>query len=275
MTVTQVLDLAFRTTGRKFASPMRNWHLARNFLHREIQNRYVGSFSGMLWALLHPMLLLAVFAFVFNTVFRPPELREGNYLTFVAVALWPWLAFQEGLLRGTGVIQNYAGLIKKVAFRHELLVYASVTATFSLQLVGYIIVLVVLQIAGAPIHWSGLPLAALLWVILLLGTIGFAFVFSAMQVFMRDVEHGLSSTMQVFLYLAPILYPLSLVPAALRPWVEANPFSYLAGRMRDALISGHAMPSFGDAIALAVALLTLLAGRAFFLRLSPFFEDFV
>lgn len=254
---------------------MKNWHLAQNFLQREIRNRYVGSFSGMLWALVHPMLLLAVFAFVFNMVFRPPELKEGNYLSFVAVALWPWLAFQEGLLRGTGVIQNYAGLIKKVAFRHELLIYASVAATFSLQLLGYILVLVVLRLAGAPIQFSGLPLAALLWVILLLGTMGFAFVFSAVQVFMRDVEHGLSSVMHVFLYLAPILYPLSLVPASLRPWVEANPFSYVAGRMRDALISGQTMPSLGDALALALALLALLAGRAFFLRLSPFFEDFV
>src|SRR3982751_4308006 len=77
----------------------RNVTLFANFYRRELTTRYLGSATGLAWALLHPLALLAVYHFVFTTVFRARGFGDQSFLLFVAVALWPWLAAQEGLQR--------------------------------------------------------------------------------------------------------------------------------------------------------------------------------
>ena len=198
-----------------------------------------------------------------------------SFLLFVAVALWPWLAAQEALQRGTVSIASYAGLIRKVAFRHELIVYASVAATLALQFAGYLVVLVVLALFGEPVHFEGLLLAVPLWMVLAVAVTGLALALAALQVFVKDIEHILMPVLMILMYLTPILYPLSLVPDSVKPWVAANPFGYLVGRLRDALLEGRLGLFWGDALAVAVAVALFAAGRWVFLRLSPHFEDFV
>jgi lipopolysaccharide transport system permease protein len=254
---------------------LRHRALFVNFFRRELFSRYLGSVSGFAWAFLHPLALLAVYHFVFTTVFRAGPMNGKSFLTFVAIALWPWLAAQEALQRGTVSIGGYAGLIRKVAFPHELVVYASVAATLVLQFIGYLAVLVVLALLGEPVRLVGLPAAVLMWIVLAIAVTGIALGLAALQVFIRDIEHILLPVLMILMYLTPILYPLSLVPESMRPWVAANPFGYLVGRLRDALLEGALVPSWGDALALAVALALFAGGRWIFRRLSPHFEDFV
>lgn len=249
--------------------------LFANFFRREFFARYLGSMSGLAWAFVHPLALLAVYHFVFTSVFRAGSMNGKSFLTFVAVALWPWLAAQEALQRGTVSIAAYAGLIRKVAFPHELVVYASVAATLVLQFLGYLVVLVVLAAFGEPVHFEGLVLALPLWIVLALAITGLALAFAALQVFIKDVEHILMPVLMILMYLTPILYPLSLVPERMRPWVAANPFGYLVNRLRDALLDGRLGVDWGDALAAGVAVVLFAAGRWLFLRLSPHFEDFV
>ena len=146
--------------------------LFRNFYRRELHTRYLGSLSGFAWALVHPLALLAVYHFVFTSVFRTGGFAGQSFLAFVAVALWPWLAAQEALQRGTVSLLSYAGLIRKVAFPHELVVYASVAATLTLQFGGYVAVLLVLRAFGEPLHLEGLLLAIPLWIVLAVAVTG-------------------------------------------------------------------------------------------------------
>ena len=254
---------------------LRNRALFRNFFLRELNTRYLGSVSGLLWALVHPLALLGVYHFVFTTVFRATGFAGQSFLAFVAVALWPWLAAQEALQRGTVSLSGYAGLIRKVAFPHEIVVYASVAATLALQFAGYLAVLLVLRFAGEPIHLEGLVVAVPLWCIMAVAVTGVALLLSALQVFVRDVEHVLMPVLMIFMYLTPILYPLTLVPDSLRPWVAANPFGWLVGRLRDALLDGRLALQWSDALAALVAVALFVAGLTVFRRLSPHFEDFV
>jgi homopolymeric O-antigen transport system permease protein len=253
----------------------RNRALARNFFRRELTSRYLGSISGLAWAFVHPLALLAVYHFVFTTVFRATGFAGQSFLAFVAVALWPWLAAQEALQRGTVSLGGYAGLIRKVAFPHEIVVYASVAATLALQFAGYLAVLLVLRFAGEPIHLEGLVVVVPLWCIMAVAVTGVALLLSALQVFVRDVEHVLMPVLMIFMYLTPILYPLTLVPDSLRPWVAANPFGWLVGRLRDALLDGRLALQWSDALAALVAVALFVAGLTVFRRLSPHFEDFV
>ena len=253
----------------------RNRALFANFFRRELTARYLGSITGLAWALLHPLALLGVYHFVFTTVFKAGRFGGASFLVFVAVALWPWLAAQEGLQRATVSIASYGGLIRKVAFPHELVVYASVAATLVLQFAGYVAVLIVLGVAGESIRFEGLLLALPLWLVMATAVTGIAMLLAALQVFVRDVEHILMPLLMILMYLTPILYPLTLVPEGMRPWVAANPFGWLVARMRDALIDGRLAPQWGDAVAMLVAVAIFGAGRWVFRRLSPHFEDFV
>ena len=256
-------------------TPWRNRALFTNFFKRELTTRYLGSITGLAWALIHPLALLAVYHFVFTTVFRTGSFGGTSFLLFVAVALWPWLAAQEAMQRAATSIAGYAGLIRKVAFPHELIVYASVASTLVLQFAGYLLVLVVLAGFGEPVRFEGLLIAVPLWLVLGIAVTGVALMLAALQVFVRDIEHMLMPVLMILMYLTPILYPLTLVPASMRPWVAANPFSWLVGRLRDALLNGKVAPQWDDAVALAIAFAVFFAGRWIFRRLSPHFEDFV
>lgn len=249
--------------------------LFANFYRRELNTRYLGSISGFAWAFVHPLVLLVVYHFVFTTIFKTKGFGSESFLSFVAVALWPWLAAQEGIQRAATSLAGYAGLIRKVAFPHELVIYASVAATLTLQLAGYLVVLIVLVVFGEPIHLEGLLLALPLWGVMAIGIVGIALFFASLQVFVRDVEHVLMPALMILMYLTPILYPLTLVPEVMRPWVAANPFSWIVGRLRDALLDGKLALEWGDAVAVLVALAIFCTGRWVFRRLSPYFEDFV
>jgi lipopolysaccharide transport system permease protein len=253
----------------------RNRALFANFYKRELITRYLGSITGLAWALIHPLALLGVYHFIFTGVFRAGRLGGTSFLVFVAVALWPWLASQEGMQRAAISIGNYSGLIRKVAFPHELIVFASVAATLSLQFVGYMIVLIALWVFGEPLRFEGLLLAIPLWLIVGIAVTGIALVLAALQVFIRDIEHVLMPSLMMLMFLTPILYPLTMVPESLRPWVAANPFSWVVERFRDALLRGNITPRWDDALALVVAISLFFAGRWVFRRLSPHFEDFV
>src|SRR6187401_3396931 len=147
--------------------PARWGWLLFSFTRRELATRYAGSAWGFAWSLLHPLAQLAIYAFVFSQVFRvgvPQGYPGVSYTAFVAVALWPWIMFSEGLARAMGSIGANAGLIRKVAFPHRLLVYSSLLACCTIHLIGFVAVLLVLRATGDPVILLNLPLALVLLV---------------------------------------------------------------------------------------------------------------
>ncbi|QJR16467.1 ABC transporter permease [Usitatibacter palustris] len=262
--------------GRTLLSWRYRW-LLWSFTRRELLNRYVGSVAGAAWAIVHPLALLAVYAFIFTMVFkvRLPEAAGGaSYVAFVAVTLWPWLMFADGLQRGMSAVRANEGLIRKVAFPNRLVVYSAVASTFLVHLAGFATVLAVLAAIGQPIHASGLVVALALVAMLALATLGLAALLAALQVVLRDVEQVFSVALTVLFYATPILYPLSLVPEPLRSWAAGNPLATFAERMREALLAGSGFAP-ADAALLLGAILTFVAGLWVFERLAPYFEDFL
>jgi ABC-type polysaccharide/polyol phosphate export permease len=257
-------------------SPRWGWLLA-SFVRREVLNRYAGSATGLAWTLLHPLAQLAVFAYVFSRVFRvgvPPGYPGVGYVTFVAIALWPWILFSEGLQRGMGAIAANAGLIRKVAFPHRLLVFSAVLGTCVVHCAGYVVVLLALRVAGEPVHLSALPLAFVLLVPYVLLATGIAAFLAALQTLLRDVEHAVQVVLQVLFYATPILYPATLAPASLQPWMRMNPLGWFSERLREILLQGSGLVA-GDFAIAAACVVVLAAGLWFFERLSPHFEDFL
>jgi ABC-type polysaccharide/polyol phosphate export permease len=269
--------MAMSDPAAALENPARYRWLLASFVKREIIGRYAGSVSGLAWTLLHPLAQLALFAFVFSTIFRarvPAEYAGVGYTAFVAVALWPWLMFVESLQRGMGSIGANASLIRKVAFPHRLVVYASVIACYAVHGIGFVVVLVALRLAGEAIHLEMIPVAALLLVPYLLLATGLAAALAALQTLLKDVEQVIGIILTMLFYATPILYPVSFLPEGMRPWVQNHPFAYFSERLRDVLLNGSGLAT-GDFVAAVGCVLVFLAGVWIFERLSPHFEDFL
>lgn len=254
--------------------PKHSWRwLLANFLQREITSRYAGAAGGVAWALVHPLAQLAIFAIVFGTILRVPESELGGFrfAAFLAIALWPWFMFAEGVQRAVASIHGNASLIRKVAFPHELLVLASVGASFAIHAAGWVVVLAALALWGEPIHWSGLALALPLLVAQFAFTVGVGALLAALHVVLRDVEQALGLVLMMIFYATPIVFPLGMVPEPYRGWLAVNPLAYVVGRYRELLLGGGWMS--GDLLVLLASLIVLAAGIWFFRRLSPYFED--
>lgn len=244
---------------------------------RQIRSRFVGSASGWIWLILNPLLLLAVYSFVFGVIFKarvPPGL-EMPFVAWLAVALWPWLMFSEGVLRGAQAIRDHAALISKVAMPREMLVLAAVSAVFVLHLVGYATVICILAALGVDMHWLGLPR-----LLFALGTLyflaaGLALALSAMQVYVRDLEQALPTLFMFWFFLTPILYAPSLLPPQYAAWLDFNPMTWWMAEIRSALLYGEALPGWVALALFTGSLAVMWLGRRTFHRLSPYFEDFL
>jgi lipopolysaccharide transport system permease protein len=255
------------------------WPLLRELVRRELYQRYLGSFSGGAWALLQPLLQLTIYGYVFGRIFaaRLPEQEFGAlpFVAFLAIGLWPWSAFAEGLSRACTAIADNAGLLGKVAVPRPMLVVAPVIAGFLLQAAGFATIIIVLSLGGwTDPRWSAL-LALPLFVLLAAFTLGLAWLFSALNVFVRDISHGLAQVLLMMFFLTPVLYPRSLVPESLLPLADANPLALFIGLFRQAVLGVGGYGPVDWMFAAVIAVLSLAIGYWVFRRLSPHFEDFL
>ncbi len=245
------------------------------FTSREVSNRFAGSVLGGLWAFVHPLALLLVYGLVFSAVFsvKLPAAAGSSYLVFVAVALWPWLAFQEAVIRGTSAVTANAALVKKVPFAHTVLVYSAVSACFAIHLFGYLVVLGVLTLRGDTLHWEAMPAVLLCLFILYLLATGLALLLSAVHVFVRDVEQGLAHFMALLFYLTPVIYGGAMVPEWLRSFMSVNPLAHVFESLRSALLTGDAQLNVYVLLAGLFAAAVFMLGHSVFSRASPRFEE--
>ncbi len=249
----------------------------KNLVVRQIRQDYLENLTGFAWLILQPLILLAVYAFVFTTIFkaRIPEAGDIGFVPYLAVAFWPWTAFSESILRASGSITGNAALIGKVAFATEQLPLASVTATFIMHMIGFLAVLIFLQLTGTPIHWlllaAAVPVLLLMWVFAAAITL----LTSSIQVFIRDVAQILPPLITFWFFTSPILYSTTHLPPSVRTIANWNPIAWFVGQLRQTLLFGEVrLDATALAIALFICIFAWLALR-FFRRFADHFEDFL
>jgi lipopolysaccharide transport system permease protein len=214
------------------------WEMTR----REITDRYAGQVLGTFWAVGHPLAMIAIYLFVFGYVFR---VKMGgtfelplDYTTYLLSGLIPWMAYQESMGKATMTIVGSANLVKQVVFPIEVLPVKGVLSSFSTQIVATAAMIVYVLITHGSVPWTYALLPALIF-FQALGMIGVAYVLSSVGVYFRDLKDFVQLFCVAGVYLMPIVYLPSMVPAVFRPLLYLNPFSYLAWCYQDACYFGR------------------------------------
>lgn len=225
-----------------------NRSLIYQMANREVVGRYRGSAMGLLWSFLNPVFMLTVYTFFFAVVFKSKWGDSGgtDSKTQFAVILFVGMIvhglFAEVISRAPTLILGNANYVKKVVFPIEILSVISVCAALFHSAISLLVLAVAFIIFNGFIHPTVLllPLVFLPYVIFITGV---AWMLASLGVYVRDLAQTINVFVTVLLFLSPVFYSISAVPAQLQTLIYLNPLTFIIEQSREVLIWGH-LPNF-------------------------------
>lgn len=251
-------------------------YLLVQMIRRDIAGRYRGSLLGIVWAFATPLLLLAVYSFVFSVVFKSrwnqPNLNNEAFalVLFSGLILHNFLA--ESLSRATGILVQQANFVKKVIFPLWILPIVPVGTALFHAVISYAILLLGMLALGITLHPS-LVMLPLLWLPYLLFVAGLCWVAASVGVFVRDLQALIALILPVLMFLSPIFYPLDALPEPYRGLVELNPLTWMIEATRHMLFASPFHRWFGFMVFSATSIIAAMGGLLWFRRLERGFAD--
>lgn len=251
--------------------------LIKQMAWREVVGRYKGSFIGLFWSFINPVLMLTVYTFVFSVVFKARwGLGGGDSKTSFALILFVGLVVHgllaEVLNRAPSLIVSNINYVKKVIFPLEILPAISLLAALFHSMVS----ILVLLLASAAIKFY-LPWTVILFPIVLLPLImlilGLSWILASLGGFIRDIGQTIGIITTVMLFLAPVFYPLSAMPEKYHPYIMANPLTFIIEQSREVLIYGHLPNWSGLGLYMLIAIAIAWIGYAWFQKTRKGFAD--
>ena len=243
--------------------------LLKTNVKKDIRGKYKGSFLGVLWSFLNPLLMVAVYAIVFPYIMR---IKTDNYLQYLICGVIPWTFFTTVMNIGMGSIKNNASIIKKVYFPREILPISASLSGLVNFLISCIIILIFCIFGGLGVsfHLILLPLIALLQLMLQTGLV---LGLSAINVYVQDTEYIIQFFINMLFYGTPILYPVTLFPEGLRFLLYINPFTHIVTAYRD-IFMYHIMPdTYSLLYILVIAVVCFVLGVLIFRKLEKGFAE--
>ena len=256
---------------------MRRLELVFSFAKRELSGRYKGSALGIAWAVLTPVVMIAIFTFIFAGIFGArfgASSSHWDYALYLFCGLLPWSMFQESVQQSANTIVAHANLVKRVVFPLETLPAAQAFAALGNQLCATIALLIAIVVIRQNLQLTMLWLPVLL-IPQLLFALGAAWLIASLGVFLRDIAQGITLLLMAWMYLTPIIYPEAIVPDNLRRLIEVNPFTPLVRSYRRVFLEGLAPDWRGLAYFTLVALIVFAIGYWWFARTRKNFADVI
>lgn len=194
-----------------------------------LRNRYVGTSLGLFWNVVQPLIMIIVYFLVFSLIFTPawtnPETSQHNkffFAVYLCSGFLPWNAFMECVVNGTKSFLNNATFLKKLSIPEQVFVAQEVvTASYGLLISFSILLVVSISLGNYPtVYWLLLPLFFVLFQCL---GFGFGLFLGVMNVFFRDIGHMIYPLFQVWFWLTPVIYPISILPKGFKSLMIVNP----------------------------------------------------
>ncbi len=244
---------------------------------REVVGRYKGSFIGLGWSFIQPLMMLCVYTFVFSMIFKArwgmaPDEGKAAFALALFMGLITFGIFSEVISAAPSLVLSNANYVKKVVFPLEILIIVSflnalINAAFSLSVlaVGFLLV------QHLP-HWTALMLP-LVWLPMMLFTLGCAYFLASLGVFIRDLSASISILTTMLFFLTPIFYPIHAVPKQFRFICQMNPIAIFVEDSRRVVLWGM-LPDWPWFFAgLAASFAVLISGFIWFMKSKKAFAD--
>jgi len=256
---------------RKFAS---NRNLLKNLIIRDLKHRYVGSIGGFLWSVVHPVVLLISYTFIFSIIAPArlgPDAGTDSFAIFMLCGLLPWLLFSDTMIRNCSVISDNAPLITKTVIPAEILPISITLSNLIHHLIGLGILLIVMAVFYS-VHASALWIF-LYMVILLMLAQGLGWIVAGLHVFLRDTIQALQILLLLWFYFTPVLYTIDRLPERMRFLAGLNPMALIVTGYRNSLLHLSQPTPLQIGSVFAASLIVFIVGALLFRQAKPAFPD--
>ncbi len=243
---------------------------------RDLQARYKGSLLGIVWSFLNPLLMLAIYTFVFKYVFsaRWPQGNDTHIdyaiILFAGLILHTWLA--DVMNQSVLLIPQHASFVKKIQFPLDILSWVTVISAGIQFLMGCLVFVAFLLVLGLPLHPEMLllPIVMLPYAFML---VGFSWILAALGVFLKDLGQLMGSLVTMLMFTSTVFFSLENAPELIRPLLLLNPLTIPVNSIREVMLFGQ-YPDWHQLGAYTlVAFSVMIFGYALFHKLKKLFAD--
>ncbi len=241
---------------------------------REIRAQYVGSSLGLLWTLIHPIVMISVFWFVFSVGFKSKPLNDVPFIVWLTAGLAPWYIFSETISGSTNIIIAHSHLVKKTIFSPQILPVVKILSSLVTHAIFLLVLLVLLIFQQMPLSVYYFQVLYYLFCMLLL-SLGIAWGLSALNVFVRDVAQLVTVVLQVGFWITPIFWDISMMQPKIQWFLKINPVYYIIQGYRDSFITFYPFwlrPAY-TLYFWSITLCVLVGGAYIFKKLKSQFPD--
>jgi lipopolysaccharide transport system permease protein/teichoic acid transport system permease protein len=240
----------------------------------ELKQRYLGSYLGILWAFIQPMVTILVLWFIFDIGFKSNPVQNVPFILWLMCGMVPWNFFSEALMTGTGSILGKPYLVQKVVFRVSILPVIQIMTALIIHIFFIIILIIFFLVYGfSPnIAWIQILYYALALIFFL---IGISWITSAMVLFFRDLGQIINVIIQIGFWGTPVFWSMNMIPLRFHFMLKMNPVYYIVQGYRDSMIHQKWFWENGNLTIYfwGVTVFLFIIGGLIFKKLRPHFAD--
>ncbi|MCQ2999064.1 ABC transporter permease [Pseudomonas syringae] len=266
-----------------YRSGKRYRQLIAQMTQREISSRYKGSIFGILWAFLTPILMLAVYTFVFSVVFKARwvgagapdgEQSKADFAIMLFTGMIVYGIFAECVNRAPGLILGNPNYVKRVVFPLDILPWTVMgTALFNAS-ISFIVLIVFFLLTNHVLTWTALLLPVVLLPLVFL-CMGLSWFLSSLGVYLRDVGQTVGIVTTVLMFMSPVFYPLASLPLKFQFYLKFNPLTSIIEQTRDVLLLSRVPDPTHLLISILISMLIAWLGFAWFQKTRRGFADVI
>ncbi len=253
---------------------VRNRGLIFSLAKNDFKTKFAGSYLGIVWAFIQPIVTVLVYWFVFQVGLRAGDMGNIPFVLYLIAGIVPWFYFQDALSSGTSALIEYSYLVKKVVFNISILPMVKLISALFIH--GFFVLFAVVLFGCYGYYPDGYELQIFYYTLCLFALVlGICYATSAIVIFFRDLSQIITIVLQVGVWMVPIMWNLEILPAKYHWVFKLNPLYYIVSGYRDAF---YQKVWFWEHLSMtvyywAVTFVLFVLGTAVFRRLKVHFAD--
>ena len=245
-------------------------NILKSLVTKELFGNYRSSLLGFGWHFMMPLLMMLIYYGVFN---NNPLVYIPDFWVYLGCGLFPFTFMISSLTSSTSIILNGSGMIKKMFFPREILVIAKIISSSIVLIIGYIIVIILIIITGHNLNITSLSLSFCFIIIVCIFALGYSLFFSAITVYIRDIQHVIQSTSIAFFFITPMYFTIDSITGIFSSVIKINPFTYFVELFHQCIYYGSIPDLKLIIVCGTLSILSLFFGYYVFNKLKKGFAE--